>query len=385
MEFETSEKMLKLFCEYIRKLLYVDWAAVVFSRPGRLIYERSKGMKQKEIEDLDFIAIKPDAIEKFTEDKGVILEVLDKGEFSVSIILGRSKFRILDLRHNSYIEFLLINLFSVLRKNDLVVKLKTINSELLNTMKKLRDTQKQLISSERLAALGTMSGVVAHEIRNPLGTLKLSMNHLHHAIDDEELKDLVEMATAEILRLDKMVDSLVEYSKNSEPRLIYFQPASEIRKILKLHESNEDFNLNCELIEKLEIFTDKDFFYQIFFNLFQNAVAALKGQDLCNIRIKLDIVNGDEFNDFTSVGVSENDFAQRPYLLVEDSGCGISEENIMKVFEPFYTTKIRGSGIGLAQVFKLLEISGADLLIKSKPGKGTAVVCIFPAIFMSES
>ena len=378
MEFTDSEKMLKLFCEYIRRLFFIDWVAVVFTRPGCLIYGSSKGMSQKESEDLDFIAIRPEAIKKFTEDNGVILEILDKGEYSVSILLGQSKFKILDLRHISYIEFLLINIFSVLRKNDLVVKLQKSNSELVNTMKKLKDTQKKLISSERLAALGTMSGVVAHEIRNPLGTLKLSMNHLQHAMEDEELKDLVEMATAEIFRLDKMVDSLVEYSKNSQPNLVYFQPAPEINRIIKLHESNEEFTLNCELNEKLEILMDKDFFYQIFFNLFQNAVAAVKGMECCDIRIKLDIVLEENFNEYTSVGESENDLTKRPYLLVEDSGCGISEENLKKVFEPFYTTKTRGSGIGLAQVFKLLEISGSDLLIRSIPGKGTAVLCIFP-------
>ncbi len=234
---------------------------------------------------------------------------------------------------------------------------------LFSDMTDIKQLEEQLRRSERLAALGRLAAGVAHEIRNPLSSIKGFARILsgRFTSDDRDYR-IAETLQEEVERLNKVVTELLDFAR---PATLHKKDTS-IRELvdhsLRLVEGDivhRNIRTECRIDpEDLRVSLDPDRFAQILLNLYLNALQAMEEGGLLRIE-----------------GERRADEA---VLRVSDSGRGISPEHIPHVFDPYFTTKPRGVGLGLANVHKLVEAHGGEVEVMSMPGRGTTVTIHLP-------
>ena len=226
-----------------------------------------------------------------------------------------------------------------------------------------RELEDQLHQSERLAALGEMVAAVSHEIKNPLGIIRSTaelMGTLPEA--GETHKKLSSVITEESTRLNRIVTEFLDFARPQTPDI----RECDLRDII---EKNLEF-LRPELDKKgitvkaeldgmpLTFMADHGQIYRAFLNIFINASQSMD--------------NGG------SIKVHAREDKDRLYVEIEDTGCGISQENLKRIFNPFFTTKDKGTGLGLSIVRKIIEGHKGTIAIQSQEGKGTRVEILLP-------
>lgn len=222
----------------------------------------------------------------------------------------------------------------------------------------------QLREQERLAVLGQMAAVLAHEIRNPLSSIKgFAQMHVEDAPDGDDGDDLREDMTLivnETMRLERLTGALLEYARSPDPRKTEL-PLETFCSELMRHIGH--FQEICRLEIQCDsgmICTDREKMLQIIINLVQNAVDAVREIEDGRILVSLRLRNG------------------MAVLEIRDNGPGIPFEVREKLFEPFMTTKVRGTGLGLSIVRRLSHAMGGRIDIESAPGAGTVFTITFP-------
>ncbi len=217
--------------------------------------------------------------------------------------------------------------------------------------KEQRELEAQLNHSERLAALGQMVAGVSHEIRNPLGIIRSTAELLGGMPDSNDAKKkLSDVIMEESSRLNNIVSEFLDFARPQEPNfqdcyleeiikknLFFLRPEFDKEKIIV-----QD-NLNSRSF-KLE--ADPQLLYRSFLNIFLNAIQSMKNGGTL-------IVNIEEDKDHYIVDIS-------------DTGSGISKENLNKIFDPFFSTKDKGSGLGLSIVRNIIEAHKGSMWIESK-------------------
>lgn len=221
----------------------------------------------------------------------------------------------------------------------------------------------------RLISLGELTAALAHEIRNPLSGIKMSAQILNKRLVSQiKVSDqkLFEAIITETERVDLLITDLLNFSK---PRIPKFQiiDVSEIldRALIfskeKIREKQALINVKYNIDEK-KVYFDKGQLSQIFLNIISNGLDAIDIKGELIITVKKPTKNGEKYISVT----------------FEDNGCGIKEENINKIFNPFFTTRESGTGLGLSVVHKLIMSNNGEVEIESIKSVGTIVKIYLP-------
>jgi len=228
--------------------------------------------------------------------------------------------------------------------------------------KELREAQEQLLRKERLAVLGQLAGGVGHELRNPLGAIKNASYFLNMALEkpEPEVKEVLEILDKEVVTSERIISSLLDFARPKSP----VRRKVDINEVVQEALSRIKVAENVEVVSQLDgvlptILADPDQLGQVFGNIILNAIQAMPegGQ----------LVVKSEVQSPEWVAVS---FA--------DTGVGIPEENLRKIFEPLFTTRAKGIGLGLAIVKSLVEGNRGTIEVQSEVGKGSTFTVRLP-------
>jgi signal transduction histidine kinase len=250
--------------------------------------------------------------------------------------------------------------------NQMVERLIEKQADLEKAIKKLRDTQKELVSTEKLASVGRIAAGVAHEIGNPLTSVLGHTEILHKRLkskrikDGEILLDLVERTRKETERINRIIKDLLQFSKPPSSHIDDIDVNRLIQDSLKavqVQERFQDIDFDLSLGENLPwIKGNNDQLQQVLFNILINAADAMPHGGSISIRTAKD--------------------KRWVSIAIKDTGVGIKPEDINKIYEPFYTTKSpdKGTGLGLSISLKIIEDLGGKITVKSERGKGTEFI-----------
>ena len=220
-----------------------------------------------------------------------------------------------------------------------------------------------LVRSESLAALGTMAAGMAHEIKNPLASIKGMTQVLPDNLDDPEfISDYAEMIPRQLDRINRIVENLLKAGRTLKLEIREIDLNNVIDEVLGFN-ANLCKKSGIEIKKKLTslplIKADPDQLQQVFTNLILNAVQAMPGGGVLSIRS----------------GVHNNELI---CVMIMDTGQGIPADKINRVFDPFFTLKEKGTGLGLFTAFRVLQEHGGSIDVVSQPGKETRFTLWLP-------
>ncbi|MGA1796476.1 MAG: two-component system sensor histidine kinase NtrB [bacterium] len=228
----------------------------------------------------------------------------------------------------------------------------------LTEFKKMEDQIKQ---ADILATIGGMGAGMAHELRNPLASIKGSIQLLAEGLTlDEEQTTLMNIVIRESTHLNNVINDFLTYARPRPLRLESCDINSLVDDTLTMLKNGEDFNHTISIVTDLEeehtiLNLDANQMKQVFWNLAINACQAMpEGGTL-------------------SVKGRTRDNKHKSYKVIEfqDTGVGITREHLPRVFHPFYTTKERGTGLGLCTAYRVIEAHGGKIEVESQPGQGS--------------
>jgi signal transduction histidine kinase len=235
--------------------------------------------------------------------------------------------------------------------------------------KKLRNAQDELIRGEKLAILGQMAGGVGHELRNPLGAIKNAVYFLNMALEepDPEIKETLDILENEVLTSERIISSLLGFARSKPPVRRKVRVKDCIQEALSRVIVPDKVDVVSQLDETLPtILVDPDQLLQVFGNILLNAIQAMpEGGKL---------VLGAEVQHASWMTIS-----------FSDTGVGIPKENLAKLFEPLFTTKAKGIGLGMAITKTLVEANGGAIEVHSEVGKGSTFTVKLPVLREEEN
>ena len=240
---------------------------------------------------------------------------------------------------------------------------------LIHDVTRIRQLEDRLQRRNRLEAMGQMVGNIAHEIRNPLGSVELFASMLRKDLCDQpHLQTYAEHISVAVQSMDRLLSNLLVYTRPDCSRLGWQETESLIREVLTLAThamTPASIEVRC-LVDLLasRIWCDGAKMKQVLLNLVLNAVQAMPG--------------GGSLTLAAALAPAQNSEAPAIQLTVSDTGTGIPLELQSRVFDPFFTTKDHGTGLGLAIVHALVEAHHGRIDVESSPGHGTSFVMTFP-------
>ena len=237
---------------------------------------------------------------------------------------------------------------------------------------------------ENLANLTNLAAGMAHEIKNPLGAISIHIQLLQKALEKARqnndvlpqkkfVEDHVDVVNDEIDHLNKLIMDFLFAVRPVNAQLELKKPAALIQNIVDFFTPEfHDNDINVKLIIKdteSRLLLDEKLLRDIIMNLAQNALAAIKQKK------DDDKTPADYTGEFTiECASAENKY----YIIISDNGCGMKSETVSKIFEPYFTTKANGTGLGMTMVYKIIKEFSGDIHVESQEGKGTVFTMVFP-------
>ena len=232
--------------------------------------------------------------------------------------------------------------------------------------RELKEAQEQLIRSEKLAALGQLAGGVAHDLRNPLGAIKNALYYLKRRLAATDLAEanpkipqFLQIAEDEVEHSKAIINDLMSFARVGAPTLAPTEVGVIVASVLSTMDLRDNVRVNRQLDSGLpKIMADKEQLQRVFINLANNAHEAMPYGGELTIAAR----------------VSHDDLE----IAFQDSGVGISEENMRKIFDPLFTTKTKGTGLGLAVCQQIVGRHGGTIQVSSVPGQGSTFTVSLP-------
>ncbi len=243
----------------------------------------------------------------------------------------------------------------------------SMTEDLLQARRQTEEANRRLLQAEKLASIGRIAATIAHEIRNPLTSVKLNIQKLmeNESLGEEETEHL-NLSQEGILQIEKFIKEMLNFSRVSDlnpERFSIVQILEEAVKILKGSLEEKKISLVRNYADSLpQVVVDGDKMRQVFLNILRNGVEACETGG----RISL------------SLSLTGNDAGRSIKVRIADDGCGIPEKDWENIFEPFFTTKSTGIGLGLANAKKIVEQHRGVIKVVKKKGKGTAFEVLIP-------
>lgn len=225
----------------------------------------------------------------------------------------------------------------------------------------LKTSRDKLIQSERLAAIGHLAAGIAHEIRNPLTSMKMIVQLLRKKVqNDESARESIQVVLDEINRLEVVINELLDFARPMELMLEPVSLVDIIDDVLRLMEADLR-SKKVEIVKRIDapipaIMLDANRMRRVFMNIILNSMQAMPDGGKLIIRCNHNIQSHSIF------------------VEIEDTGVGIPKEVLDRAFEPFFSARSGGVGMGLANVRKIIEQHGGSIDMESKEGQGTKVI-----------
>ncbi len=217
-----------------------------------------------------------------------------------------------------------------------------------------KEMEERLVRQEKLAILGQLAGSVGHELRNPLGVISNAVYYLQtvNPDADESTQEYLNMISAEVRGASKIISDLLDFARTRMPARQEIGVSELVATVLEKKPPPEDVQVKTEFPEDLhEVYVDPAQINQVLVNLVVNAYQAMNEEG------KL-VIKGENKND-------------QVLITINDNGSGISPENMRKLFEPLFTTKPRGVGLGLSISKSIIEANGGSIEVESEEGEGS--------------
>ncbi len=234
---------------------------------------------------------------------------------------------------------------------------------MIQDLSHVKRLEKDLRRSERLAALGKMAAGVAHELRNPLSSIKGLALVLQSKFDpDNRDRETAQILVQEVERLNRSISELLDYARPQQLNKTEVDIHGILNKAVSLLAMDAEASgvaIHLDLAREMgPVLADGDKLNQVFLNLFLNAIQAM--------------------TDGGTLSVTTRRIDSSIQIIVADTGCGISSDDLPRVFDPYFTTKPDGTGLGMAMSAKIVEEHGGTIIFSSTVGIGTSVLLNLP-------
>ena len=266
-----------------------------------------------------------------------------------------------------------INIFSK-RKDEIGIlgqSFKTMVEKIREREKEIIESNKKLANAEKLSTLGRFSAGIAHEIKNPLGSIRGNAQLIERKlnkepIDAEKSKELLSYITQEVDRATGIIQDILSFSTQDKLDLQPFELVEFIKEFLRIQEAQIN-DSGTELTTsypsgELNVNLDKGRIDQVLGNIIANAIDAMKDRDTKKVELLVQEKNNSAL------------------IKIKDHGCGMSEEVRSHIFDPFFSTKRdnKGTGLGLSICHGIIQGHGGSILVESKEGEGTTFIIALP-------
>jgi len=218
---------------------------------------------------------------------------------------------------------------------------------------------KKMYRADRLATLGQLAAGAAHEIRNPLTSIRSTIQYLSKSLEDSKARGLIGGLIGEVDRINGIIEGLLSFSKPTKPEIKAVDLELLLNQTLTLVETTaikNNFKITLEYLPKRkQLKADPDLLKQVFLNVIMNSFEAMEKNG--ELKVAVDLAARSNLQD------PEKSFY---YITFEDTGPGIPQENLDHIFDPFYTTKKDGTGLGLSISYGIIHQHGGEIEIESR-------------------
>jgi len=240
----------------------------------------------------------------------------------------------------------------------------------ITRIEKLEDMAKR---TEKFAAMGEMAANIAHEIRNPLGSIELFASLLLKSVQDKKDHDRIVQIVSSVKNVDNKISNLLMFTKKQRPRMKIIDIRKVLQEVIDFSEQimeQEDIKISVQHDNggKANVEGDAEMLKQVFLNIILNAQQAMPEGGALQIKTNI----------YTS-GIVRKDL-RAVEIIFQDSGQGIPQENLPKIFDPFFSTREGVSGLGLAIVHNIVSEHNGSVNIENSPQGGAVVNLMFPLV-----
>jgi signal transduction histidine kinase len=241
-------------------------------------------------------------------------------------------------------------------------KIEETAAKLSETYAQLQASMEQLRRADRLSALGELSAGLAHEIRNPLGSLEGAVEILRRPeLAEPTRQEFAEMAGKEVLRLKGLLTNFLEFARPQAPRRTFIEPQLLLESVSQLAGETAKMSgitIRVESATMAAVSVDAEQIKQVLLNLVLNAVQAMPAGGQITLRSRQG--------------------SGSVLLEVADQGVGIPTENLERIFDPFFTTRAGGTGLGLSIAYQIINRHGGHLAVRNNPDRGVTFTVVLP-------